>query len=205
MKLLYQTHSPFARKTLVFAHEAGLANQIEVIHHETSPTQRNDQVFMLNPLGKVPVLISDDENTIFESSVICEFFESLNNGEELIPSGLPERLSALKLQSIADGMSEAGILARWESPRRPKQLRYPPYLNGQLRKISSAYTFIEEKLELPEKINIGHIALATAISWLEFREVALIPRDCPRLLEWYNEFKHRDSMISTTLSGDTHD
>jgi glutathione S-transferase len=57
MKLLYQTHSPYARKALVFAHEAGLARQIEVVHHETSPTRRNEQVFAENPLGKVPVLI----------------------------------------------------------------------------------------------------------------------------------------------------
>ena len=41
MKLLYQTHSPYARKALVFAHEAGLAGCIEVEHHETSPTKRN--------------------------------------------------------------------------------------------------------------------------------------------------------------------
>lgn len=49
MKLLYQTHSPFARKVLVFAHEIGLADQIEIVHHETSPTQRNLEVSALNP------------------------------------------------------------------------------------------------------------------------------------------------------------
>ena len=57
MKLLYQTHSPYARKALVFAHEVGLARQIEVVHHETSPTRRNEHVFAENPLGKVPVLL----------------------------------------------------------------------------------------------------------------------------------------------------
>ena len=45
MMLLYQTHSPYARKALVFAHEVGLASQIEVVHHETSPTLRNEEVF----------------------------------------------------------------------------------------------------------------------------------------------------------------
>lgn len=50
MKLLCQTHSPFARKALVFAHEARLADRIEVIHHETSPTLRKEEVFALNPL-----------------------------------------------------------------------------------------------------------------------------------------------------------
>ena len=52
MKLLYQTHSPYARKTLVFAYEAGLAARLEVVHQETSPTVRNDTVFAENPLGQ---------------------------------------------------------------------------------------------------------------------------------------------------------
>jgi len=57
MKLLYQTHSPYARKVLVAAFELGLQDEVEVVHHETSPTQRNHDVFAQNPLGKVPVLI----------------------------------------------------------------------------------------------------------------------------------------------------
>lgn len=59
MILYYQTHSPFARKALVFAHEIGLAARLEVIHHETSPTRRNDEVYAENPLGKVPVLLRE--------------------------------------------------------------------------------------------------------------------------------------------------
>jgi hypothetical protein len=51
MKLLYQTHSPFARKALVFAYEKGIADRIEVVHHETSPTAANADVFALNPLS----------------------------------------------------------------------------------------------------------------------------------------------------------
>jgi glutathione S-transferase len=72
MKLLYQTHSPYARKVLVAAHEIGVAQSIEVIHHETSPLLRNDDVSALNPLGKVPVLINADGSVLFDSDVICE-------------------------------------------------------------------------------------------------------------------------------------
>src|SRR5687768_13722497 len=69
MKLLYQTHSPYARKALVFAHEAGLAERIEVIHHETSPLRRNEAVFAANPLGKVPVLMREGVPALFDSDV----------------------------------------------------------------------------------------------------------------------------------------
>ncbi|MBW8810210.1 MAG: glutathione S-transferase N-terminal domain-containing protein, partial [Lysobacter sp.] len=73
MQLLYQTHSPYARKALVFAHEAGLADRIEVVHHETSPTLRNDAVYAQNPLGKVPVLIRPGQPALFDSDIICAY------------------------------------------------------------------------------------------------------------------------------------
>ena len=52
MRLLYQTHSPYARKVLVAAHEMGMQHRLCVIHHETSPTRRNEEVLALNPLGQ---------------------------------------------------------------------------------------------------------------------------------------------------------
>jgi glutathione S-transferase len=56
MKLYYQTHSPFASKALVFAHEAGLADRIEVINHETSPTRHNETVLAENRSARFPSL-----------------------------------------------------------------------------------------------------------------------------------------------------
>ncbi len=205
MKLLYQTHSPFARKVLVFAHETGIVNQIEVVHHETSPTNRNEEVFALNPLGKVPVLITDQGDSIIESSVICDYLDNLHSGTKLIPSILSDRMQALQMQAIADGISEAGILVRWESTRRPEELRYSPFLNGQLEKVISGYGFIEENINLDGQLNIGHIAIATSISWLEFRGVAPFRNDYPKLTSWYDAFTERASMCATTLVGDTHD
>ncbi|GAB1583449.1 hypothetical protein PPNSA23_33920 [Phyllobacterium phragmitis] len=52
MQLLYQTHSPYARKVLVFAHETKLLPQLDVVHHETSPTRQNEMVYRYNPLGR---------------------------------------------------------------------------------------------------------------------------------------------------------
>ena len=86
MKLLYQTHSPYARKVLVFAHEAGLADRLSVVHQETSPTQRNEAVFAQNPLGKVPVLIRENAQPLFDSDVICAYFDTLHDGPKLIPT-----------------------------------------------------------------------------------------------------------------------
>ena len=205
MKLFYQTHSPFARKTLVFAHEAGLAAELEVVHHETSPTRRNGEVFALNPLGKVPVLILDDGEPVFDSRVICSCLDQRNTGPALIPEDPHERIAALRLQALADGLSEAGILARWESVRRPEALRHQPFYDGQITKIVESYDYIERTVALDDRLTIGEIALATSLSWLEFRGLPSFRTDCPKLTAWYDHFTDRASMKATALSGDTCD
>jgi glutathione S-transferase len=203
VKLLYQTHSPFARKALVFAHEAGLANRIEVIHHETSPTAHNAEVFALNPLGKVPVLITATGQAIFDSGVICQYLDGLHDGPPLIPT--EGRVEVLKLQAAADGMSEAGILVRWETTRRPPDLRYPPFGEGQLAKVAQGCAFLEAQFQPRETPGLAEIAVATALSWLEFRAIHDFRPACPRLAAWYDRFSQRTSMRATALEGETVD
>lgn len=205
MELLYQTHSPFARKVLVFAYEAGLADQLDVIHHETSPTKRNDDVFSCNPLGKVPVLRTTEGKTLFDSRVICAYLDDLQSGTNLIPLDPPTRHAALCLEALADGMSEAGIWARWESVRRPEHLRHDAFLQGQLLKLTESYDYIEADVPLGDVMSIGEIALATSLSWLEFRGLPDFRANRPKLSKWFDMFSQRPSMRATTLSGDTHD
>lgn len=209
MKLLYQTHSPYARKVLVAAYELGLQDRLEVVHHDTSPTRRNDEVFALNPLGKVPVLIVDNDLALFDSSVICEYLDDLHAGTRLIPGEPRARLLALRKQALATGMADAGIAARWEAERRPESLRWPAMLQGQLEKIAAACDAVEQELgDRPPATSvpdIGDIALATTLSWIAFRNVYPFAAGRPRLSSWYERFDTRPSMQATTLAGDTRD
>jgi len=205
MKLLYQTHSPFARKVLVFAHEAGLAGQIEVIHHETSPTLRNDEVFALKPLGKVPVLITGAGEVVFDSRVICTHLDRFHPGSGLFPEDDHDLIASLRLEALADGLSDAGILVRWEAVRRPEALRHRPFLDGQTTKLVEGYDYLEQHISLDDRITVGQIALATSLSWLEFRGLASFRENHPMLSAWYDRFSDRPSMKATTLAGDTHD
>jgi len=204
MKLLYQTHSPYARKALVFAHEAGIADRIEVVHHETSPTNRNEQVFAENPLGKVPVLLRPDLPPIFDSDVICAYLDTLHDGPALIPVQGEARWQALRVQAVAQGLADAGIAVRWETVRRPEALRYPPLRDGYIDKLMTSYDWLERELDIESPLHVGHIAVATALDWLEFRELPSF-RDRPRLAEWFDAFAARPSMRATPLSGETHD
>ena len=205
MKLLYQTHSPYARKVLVFAHEVGLAAQLRVVHQETSPTVRNERVFAENPLGKVPVLVRPDAASIFDSDVICAYLDTLHGGRKLIPVEGEVRWQALRVQAVAQGLAEAGIAIRWETVRRPQALRYPPLRDGYVAKLVCSYDWLEDELDVESQLHVGHIAVATALSWLEFRELPDFRERRPRLTRWFDEFSARPSMRATPLSGETHD
>lgn len=205
MKLLYQTHSPYARKALVFAHEAGLARQIEVVHHETSPTRRNEHVFAENPLGKVPVLLRPGQPSIFDSEVICAYLDTLHSGRKLIPQEGEARWQALRLQAVAQGLADAGIQLRWETVRRPAELRYPPLRDGYTQKLMTSYDWLEREIDSDAPVHVGHIALATCLDWLEFRELPGFRDGRPRLSAWFDDFAKRPSMRATPLSGETRD
>jgi glutathione S-transferase len=205
MKLLYQTHSPYARKALVFAHEVGLADRLEVVHQETSPTNRNEAVFAHNPLGKVPVLVRPGQAPIFDSDVICAFFDSLNEGRKLIPETGARRWQALTMEAVAQGLCEAGIALRWETVRRPEPLRYPPLGDGYAEKLVAGYDWLERELDPEAPLHVGHVAVATALSWIAFRDLPDFRDGRPRLSGWLDRFSARPSMRATPLSGDTQD
>lgn len=205
LPLYSQSHSPYARKVIVFAHEAGLAERLAVIDHETSPTNRNNAVFAVNPLGKVPVLITPEAGAIFDSLVICDYLDRLHAGRRLIPPGGPTRWEALRLHAIAQGLCDAGIALRWETERRPAHLRHPPLAEGQAAKLVESYDLIERQNGLEGPVHLGHVALATALAWLEFRALPDFRTGRPRLTRWYEAFSERPSMRATDYSGETQD
>jgi glutathione S-transferase len=205
VKLLYQTHSPPARKVLVLALEVGIAQRIEVVHHETSPTRRNQEVFAENPLGQVPILLRPGLPSLFDSDVICAYLDTLHNGRRLIPPEGEARWQALRIQAIAQGLCSAGGAIRWETERRPEALRYPALRDGYIEKLTASYDWLERELDLDAPIHIGHIALATSLSWLEFRKLPTFRKNRARLTAWFDAFESRPSMRATPMSGETRD
>jgi glutathione S-transferase len=199
MKLFSQTHSPYARQVRVLAIETGLSGRIEAAHYETSATLRNEAVFAVNPLGKVPVLILDDGFALFDSTVICDYLDGLHDGARLIPLSGRERLSALRLQAIAHGITDAGSWVRQETQRRPEPYRYPAMVEGQTEKLRAAYDLLEHEPSLEGPLHLGQIALACALSWIEFRQLPGFRERSPRLADWYDRFSERPSMQAAPM------
>lgn len=188
-----------------FAHEAGLADRIDVIPHETSPTRANTEVFAQNPLGKVPVLLRPGFPALFDSDVVCAYLDTLHPGPRLIPADGEARWRALRFQAAAQGLCDSGIAVRWEEVRRPEALRYPPLRDGHVLKLRTTYDWLEAELDAEAPVHVGHIALATALSWLAFRELPDFREGRPRLSTWLDAFEARPSMRATSLTGETQD
>ena len=159
MKLYYSSTSPFVRKCLVAAHELGLADRIELVTVVTMPTAHNDALMRDNPLCKLPTLITDEGQALYDSRVICEYLNDLGGGR-LIPAG-GGKWAALVDQSLADGILDAALLMRYEVVLRPAERQWPAWRETQEEKARSALGQFERQVAgwPADRLDIGVIAL----------------------------------------------
>jgi glutathione S-transferase len=198
LKLFYAAASPFVRKCLVAATELGLRDRIELVPAAAHPVNRDANVVARNPLGKIPTLITDEGLVLYDSRVICEYLNSLGDGS-LIPRNATERLRMLTQQSLADGVMDAGVLTRYETFARPEALRWNDWVTGQLAKVNSGLDALEgEAADFGDRVDLGTIAFACALGYLDFRFGSLGWRDArPNTAAWFEWFHGRDSMVAT--------
>jgi glutathione S-transferase len=198
MKLFYSATSPFVRKCLVSAQELGLRAGLELLPATPHPVNRDRSLVARNPLGQVPTLVTDDGVVLYDSRVICEYLDHLSGGR-LIPASGAARWDALVDQSLADGILDAAVLSRYETAARPEGLRWPEWIGGQIDKVTCSLAEIERRAPgFGDRVDVGTIALACALGYLDFRFAALAWRSGhPHAGAWYSKFAGRDSMVAT--------
>ena len=205
MKLRYSPASPYVRKVMVTAHETGLEGRIEKVATTVVPVKENAELSRENPLTKVPTLIADDGEVLYDSPVICEYLDTLHDsgGAKLFPPAGPARWKALRLQALADGILDAAILTRYEKAIRPEELQWRDWVDGQMRKVRQGLDALEAKAgELAGPLTIGTIAAGCALGYLDFRFADENWRQGrPKLAAWYEEFAQRPSMKATVPQG----
>jgi glutathione S-transferase len=197
MKLFYSATSPFVRKCLVSAWELGVRERLELVPAAAHPVNRDRSVVARNPLGKIPTLVTED-GVLYDSRVICEYLNSLGDGH-LLPKQGPGRWAVLVDQALADGIMDAAVLTRYEEAVRPESLRWKDWIAGQLDKVSCGLAQIElRKNGLGDRVDLGTIALACALGYLDFRFESFGWRDkAPNTAVWFKGFSQRSSMLET--------
>ena len=200
MKLYFSPASPFARKVLITAIELGIDDKIERIDAPTTPIDPKADLAAVNPLAKLPTLMTDDGEALYDSSVVCEYLASEFGGEALLPAAGRARWAALRLQSLADGMLDAAVLRRYEVAMRPEELRMESWDQGQKGKIVRALDVLDKNIGmLGDTPTLGTIAVACVLGYLDFRfadEDWRTGRD--NLAGWFQDcWASRSSFVAT--------
>ena len=197
MQLYSNPASPYARKVRVSALELGLAGRIELLEVTQSPVNPHRELRAHNPLGKIPALMTDTGETLYDSPVICEYLDALAGGDRLFPPPGPARWTALRRQALADGMADAVVLVRYEQIARPASLLWQDWIEGQFLKVRTALDALEKE-DLGGPLDIGTISVACALGYLDLRFPDERWREThSRLAAWYAAACERPSLAAT--------
>jgi glutathione S-transferase len=188
MQLLSHPFSPYGRKARIATALKGLDDRIEFTQVDTNPLD-NAEITKVNPLGKIPALVIDGDTAIFDSHVICEYLDALAPAPVLFPKGGVERIKTLTLGSLADGILDAALLLVYEKRFRPEDKWHAPWQERQQAKIDRSLEFLETKPPLwKESPDYGHLTLACALGYLDFRHEGKWRARHPELVVWLEAF-----------------
>jgi glutathione S-transferase len=194
MILRYSAASPYARKIRIAAEALGLASRIDIVAASTADPA--DTLRQQNPLGKIPTLILEDGASLYDSRVIAEYLDQLGGGK-LIPTDPARRFDALRLQALGDGINDAALLIRYETATRRPELRDQGAIDLQQGKIDRALAALDATPPAGP-LNIGQIAVACALGYLDLRFEGAWRGEYPALVAWLAEFEAKVPAYAAT-------
>jgi glutathione S-transferase len=187
MQLYTWPTSPFGAKVWALAIATGLNAQITKVPYH--PWQADPKLSTLNPLNKIPVLITSDGQALYDSPVICEYLIEQSGKDEL----LENKWCHLRQQALADGIMDAGVLVRYETHFRPTHLQCKDWLNRQLNAIHKGLDVLNQET-LTNTLTLGTISIATAIAYIELRKVCDWRENRSQLANWYDTIRHHPAL-----------
>lgn len=201
MKLIGSTASPYVRKVRVVMAEKKLDYQFvteDVWAQDTTISESN-------PLGKVPCLVMEGAEAMFDSRVIVEYLDTLSPVGKLIPAQGRERAEVKTWEALGDGICDAALLARMEAiwPQRTEAQRSQAWIDRQMAKVDGAVKAIARGLGDKAycsgiHLSLSDIAVGCALGWLAFRFPQLTWRqDHPNIARLMDKLEQRQSFIDT--------
>lgn len=193
MKLIGSNTSPYVRKARLVLLEKDIAHTYLV----DPPSDPRSEVYRVNPLGRVPALILDDDECVFDSVVICEYADTLNDTPILIPRhDALARMRVKRWEALADGIMDSAIVVRNEV-LRPKELQLAATLELHNSAIGRTLEHIAARLGQREwcegdNITLGDLALVAALAYLDLRQPERDWRGThPNLAAWFKRMNAR--------------
>jgi glutathione S-transferase len=193
--LRYSSASPYARKVRIVAELCGFGKDVELVNASASDPE--DSLREQNPLGKIPVLVFANGDTLYDSRVICEYFDALAGGGRVFPADTAARFEALRQQALGDGINDAALLIRYEQTARPEPLRDPQWIALQAGKVERGLADLERRPPAGPP-TIGHIAVACALGYQDLRFGGAWRETHKGLVAWLDEFSKAIPAFETT-------
>lgn len=200
MKLYYAPASPFARKAHATIIELEMQDNVELIFTPVAPGKPNEPyIESHNPLGKIPALQLDSGTTLCDSTIICEYLDSISTTLKLLPESGAERYIALSQQALAHGICESAVTLRYETFLRPDTHQWDVWIADHWGKIERVLTwFNTNEKTLQGKPDLTQITLGCALGYLDFRSSEYDWRSKHSSLKaWYEKISQRDSFRAT--------
>ncbi len=202
MKLLGTNTSPYVRKARLVLLEKNITHTYLI----DPPSEPNSQVARVNPLGRIPALILDDETCVFDSPVIAEYADTLNDSPILIPRhDALARMRVKRWEALTDGIMDSAIVVRNECVR-PAEKQEPAIIEMHNLAITRTLAYIAGQLGQREwcegdSITLADLALVSALTYLDLRQAERDWRGAhPNLAAWFNRLGTRHS-VQTALAG----
>jgi glutathione S-transferase len=201
MKLIGSIASPYVRKVRIVMAEKKLDYQFITEDVWAATTNISES----NPLGKVPCLVMEGGEAVFDSRVIVEYLDTLSPVGKLIPTQGRERAEVKTWEALGDGLADAGLLARMESiwPLRTEEQRCQAWIDRQMDKVNAAIKAIARGLgDKPYcsgiHLSLSDISVGCALGWLEFRYPQVAWRgDYPNVAKLMDKLNQRQSFLDT--------
>ena len=197
MKLVYSPPSPFVRKVTTLIHHADLHDRIELINVKTTALSVAEEARAANPLGKIPVMILENGKAIFDSRVITRYLDELAGSNLYSKKNIYDILT---LEALADGIMESAVSITYESKLRPENEQSPSWMEAQWSKVLHAIKALddEEFKAMNGEMNMGQIAVACALGYLDFRHDARQWRSGhSNLASWNDKMMKLPALIKT--------
>lgn len=201
MKLLGTNTSPYVRKVRLVMLEKNIAHDYLV----DPPREPGSQVARVNPLGRIPALILDDETCVFDSPVIAEYADTLNDTPILIPrNDALARMRVKRWEALADGIMDSAVVVRTERLRAAEH-QQTGNIDRHNDAISRALAFAADQLGSNDwcegaSITLADLALVSALIYLDLRQPERDWRVAhPNLAAWFERVSGRPS-VRTALA-----
>jgi len=203
MKLIGSLGSPYVRKARIMLAEKKIDYKLVLENVWGEETAIHD----FNPLGKVPCLVMEDGEAVFDSRVICEYVDMRSPVGKLIPQNGRERVEVRCWEALADGMLDAAVLIRSEYTQRTPEQRSEAWIERQQRKIQEGLKAMAKGLDANawcagNRYTLADIAVGCALGYLDFRQPELDWREpYPNLAKHFEKLMQRASFADTVPQG----